>query len=437
MVALPARYLRDVWNSRFARDVALVTTGTVVAQTITIGFAPLITRIYGPEAFGLWGTFSAMVAVVIPLAALAYPIAIVLPRDDRDALALVRLCVYLAFAISALFTVALWLGGDQLVTLLGIESISGYMLLVPAAMLFSAGVQVAQQWLMRKKEFGAIAGAAVGHSLILNSAKTGIGWFLPLAPVLIVLATMGYALHAGLLALGARKGRRAASHQKAPSTRASMQNLAHRHSDFPIYRAPQNFINAASQSMPVLMLAALFGPAAAGFYTLSKTVMGLPSTLVGKSVSDVFYPRITEAAHYSTNLTNLILHATGVLALLGCLPFGLVVVFGPWIFGFVFGSEWAVAGEYARWMALFFFFNFINKPSVASVPVLGIQRGLLIYEIFSTGGKVTGLLIGFYIYNSDVAAVALFSTIGVVAYAVMISWVVHSASIWDRYEKPS
>ncbi|MEI8616630.1 oligosaccharide flippase family protein [Pseudoalteromonas sp. B193] len=58
--------------------------------------------------------------------------------------------------------------------------------------------------------------------------------------------------------------------------------------DFPLYRAPQQFINALSQSLPILMLASFFGPASAGFYTLAKTVMAIPSTLVGKAVGDVF-----------------------------------------------------------------------------------------------------------------------------------------------------
>ena len=133
----------------------------------------------------------------------------------------------------------------------------------------------------------------------------------------------------------------------------------------------------------------------------------------------------------------LIIKATGWLACIGCVPFGVVVVLGPWLFSTIFGVEWIIAGEYARWLALFFFFNFINKPSVVAVPVLGIQKGLLVYELFSTGGKVVAVMIGFYSYKSDLVAIALFSLIGTVTYAVMILWIIWKARAFVSYEKTS
>lgn len=421
---------QGLWHSRFARNVAVVASGTAGAQAITIAFAPLITRIYGPDAFGLLGTFMAIVAVAIPIAALAYPIAIVLPKDDRDALGLARLSIRLSFGIALLAAALLWACGGWLSVMLGAESVDGYLFLIPVAMLFAAWMQIAQQWLIRKKEFGVIARSAVAQSLILNSAKSGIGWFHPVGAVLIVLATLGHVLHAALLFIGARRRYQPAATEVQEGPRTPLKELAHRHRDFPLYRAPQNFINAASQSLPILMLAAFFGPASAGFYTLAKMVMGMPATLVGKAVNDVFYPRITEAARHGENLPRYILQATGALLVIGVVPFGLVVLFGPWVFGFVFGDEWVTAGEYARYLALFFLFNFINKPCVAAVPVLGIQRGLLVYEVFSTGAKVLGLVVGFYWFGSDILAVALFSLIGVVAYCAMMIWIFTKAKRW-------
>ncbi len=434
-MGLPRRAFDRVWRSRFARNVAVVASGTAGAQAITMAFAPLITRIYGPEAFGLLGTFMAIVAVAIPVAALAYPIAIVLPREDRDALGLVRLSVILSFGVALLAAALLAFGGDWLTATLGAESVAGYLFLIPVAMLFAAWMQIAKQWLIRKKQFGVVARSAVAHSLVLNSAKSGIGWMHPVGAVLIVLATLGHALHAALLFIGARRRYQAEPTADDEGPRAPLKELAHRHRDFPLYRAPQNFINAASQSLPILMLAAFFGPVAAGFYTLAKMVMGMPTTLVGKAVNDVFYPRITEAAHNGENLPRHIVQATGALLAIGVVPFGLVVLFGPWLFGLVFGEDWLIAGEYARWLAFFFLFNFINKPAVAAVPVLGIQRGLLVYELFSTGTKALGLVAGFYWFGSDLWAVAFFSLIGVVAYIAMMLWILAHAKRYMSDQK--
>lgn len=395
-----------------------------------MAFSPLITRIYGPEALGLLGTYMAMVAVVVPLAALAYPIAIVLPRDDSDAVGLLRLSALLSFTLALLVTAALWMGGGRLTEMIGVESVADYLLLIPLAMLFSAWVQIAQQWLVRKEEFGVIARSSVVLSLIMNGAKAGFGWFHPVAAVLIVLTTLGYAFHAALLFFGALRRYEIVPSDQDEVAPRSIAKVALRYRDFPLYRAPQDFINAVSQSLPVLMLAAFFGPAAAGFYSVGKMVIGIPSVLLGKAVYDVFYPRITEVAHDGGNIARHIGHATGLLLMIGIVPFGLVILLGPRLFGVVFGEEWVSAGEYAQWLALFFLFNFINKPSVAAVPVLGIQRGLLVYELFSTGGKLLGLVVGFYWLQSDLWAVALFSIIGALAYTIMIFWIIFHALRW-------
>jgi O-antigen/teichoic acid export membrane protein len=146
----------------------------------------------------------------------------------------------------------------------------------------------------------------------------------------------------------------------------------------------------------------------------------------------VFYPRITEAAHRGENLTRLIIKATFSLAAVGFIPFAVIVAFGPWLFGFVFGSEWVMAGEYARWLALMMFFFFINKPAVVAVPVLDLQKGLLFYEVFSTGSKLLAMYIGFIIFQNDIIVVALFGVFGAIAYITLISWVIFSSFALEK-----
>ena len=427
MNALLRRATHRVWHSRFARNVAIVASGTAGAQAITIAFAPIITRLYGPEAFGLLGTFMAILAIAAPIAALTYPIAIVLPKDDRDAMGLVRLSVLLSFGMALLASVLLLMGGDWLTTTLGAESVSGYLLLIPVAMLFGAWLQIVHQWLIRKKQFGVIARSAVAHSLIVNSAKSGIGWFHPIGAVLIVLATLGQAIHAALLFIGTRRRYQAQPIEVAEASRTPLKELASRHRDFPLYRAPQHFINAASQSLPVLMLAAFFGPAAAGFYTLAKLVMGVPSILIGKAVNDVFYPRINEAAHKGENLSHYILHTTGALLAIGIFPFGIVVLIGPWLFSLVFGHEWVLAGEYARWLSLWFLAAFIAQPSIASIPVLLLQRGFLVYEIIAATVRALAIILGVFLFDSDLMVVALLSLSSVFLVVLLLAWLIISA----------
>jgi O-antigen/teichoic acid export membrane protein len=408
-------FIVNTYKNKFVRNVAVVASGSTGAIAIAIAFSPVITRLYGPEAFGLLGVFLSLAAILAPLSALTYPVAIVLPKNDSEAKGIARLSAHIAVAMALLVAILILMAGDHILALIDAQAISRFALLLPLAMLSDAFMQIAKQWLIRKKQFKITARAEALQSFIINSSKAGVGLFYPLASVLIVLSTLGNAIHAGLLALGIKRSRPAMNtNLQEVKHHASLYKLAKKHYDFPLYRAPQIFINAISQNLPVLMLSALFGPASAGFYAICRRVLNMPSRLIGSAVGSVFYPKITEASHRNENLTNPIIKATLGLAAVGFFPFAVVAAFGPWMFGFVFGSEWAVAGEYARWLALWLFFGFINRPSVASIPVLGLQGVFLIYEIVSVLLRAGTLIVGFYLFKNDVLAIILFSLAGVI-----------------------
>lgn len=401
------RFVQRTVNSNFVRNVAIVATGTAGAQGITMAFAPIITRLYGPEAFGVLGVFSAIAAIVTPIAALAYPIAIVLPKEDSEAKGIGRLSSKIAVSIACVLAAVLMVTEDWLVEVLNLQAIGAFILLIPLVMLFSAWMQIARQWLIRKKQFHITARVAVLQALILNSAKTGLGLIKPLAAVLIVLSTMGSALSFVMLSIGIRKAAPKNQKESNPDLQPSQWDLAKKYYDFPMYRAPQMVMYAVSQSLPVLLLAAFSGPASAGFYTICMRLLGMPVELIGRSVGDVFYPRITQAAHRGEKLTPLLIRATMVLSAIGFAPFALVVAIGPWLFGLVFGEEWVVAGQYARWLSFWMFVMFIMNPSIRALPILSAQGFHLVFTVVTVIVSLIVLAVAFYVFNSDVIAVAL------------------------------
>lgn len=410
---------------------AVVAGGTAAAQAITMAFAPFITRLYGPEAYGIQGVFMSIAGVLATVASLTYPIAIVLPKSDTDAVGLVRLSVYIGISMSLLAAVILFFYGPEILSLVNAEGISAFMYLLPAFMLISVVGMVMRQWLIRKKLFTLTAKVTVWQALVMNTAKSGLGLVQPTAVVLIVTNTLGALLAAAMMLLGLRKTS-ANNHDadRIAAPRSSIVALAKRHRDFPMLRAPQELLNTVSQSIPVVVLAAHFGPASAGFYSIASAVLAVPAMLVGNSVMQAFYPRINEAIHQGEDVKGLIIKATLGLALIGAIPFAIVVVAGPALFGFVFGDEWQLAGVYAQWLSLWLFFQYVNKPAVSAIPALRLQKGLLIYEMFSTGTKVLALYLGYTVFKSDVAAIALFSVVGVAAYAWLIVWVIiHSGKL--------
>lgn len=399
-------------KSPFVRNVTVMASGTAAAQIITMVFSPIITRLYGPEAFGIMGTFLAITSIVAPIAALTYPIAIVLPKKNQDAKGLVRLSLIITIFISMLSFVLLIFFHEQIVDLFNLKEISNFLYLIPCIIIFSGLMQVAEQWLIRSRQFAVSARVTFLHSLVLNGSKIGIGYFNPAASALVLITAFGNGLKAAMMLFSVKRSWDSERYVRHP--KKGIRELATEYYDFPTFRAPEVFLNAISHGLPVLMLTAFFGPASAGFYTIGRTVLNIPSQLIGKSVGDVFYPRIAEAFNKKENITALIKKATLALAVIGIIPFGTVVLFGPFLFSFVFGSDWSVAGEYARWIAIWSYFGFMNRPSVRALPVISAQKFHLIYTIIMLITRLGVLAIGYYIFLNDLIAISLFGISGAI-----------------------
>ena len=416
---------RDAGRPRsggFLRNVLTVATGTAAAQAIAMAFAPVLTRLYGPEAFGLQALFLSIVGLFATIAPLGYHTAIVLPERDADALTLVKVCMLSTAIFCAVATILLLLAGKPMLRLLGAEAIADWMLLLPVATLAAVIWSVQMQWFTRMKAFAASARLNVLAAVLGNLLKGGAGLVHPSALLLIVAHILATGAGNLLAYWGWRRSSALAGPDATPS--AAMRTLAWQHRDFPLLRTPQDLINLLSQSLPVLLLSAYFGAAAAGQYAIAIAVLGVPAALIGGSVLSVFYPRVTDAIRQGEDARALILKATTAMAWTGALPLLVVAISGPALFRFVFGAQWETAGTYAQWLSAWIFLQYVNKPAVAAVPALGLQGGLLLYELASTGTKVLALWVGFSVFRDPVVAVALFSGAGVAAYLWLIVWVV-------------
>ncbi len=222
----------------FVRNVATVATGAAASQVITMAFAPIVTRLYGPEAYGLQGIFMTVVGLLTTVAALGYPTALVLPRSDADARGIARLSLYLGLIVTTIVILLLASFGKEFLGLLNAEAISPFLYLIPAAMMISVLAAVLGQWLIRKKAFRIIASYGVATALLLGAIKTMAGLINPSALALIAANVFGGLAGVALTFLGWRHASRSAEpeadEKHVPRT---LWQLARGHADFPMLRS--------------------------------------------------------------------------------------------------------------------------------------------------------------------------------------------------------
>lgn len=424
--------IRRLSRNRFVRNVAAMASGTAAAQVIALLLTPVVTRLYGPAAFGQLGVFNSLVALLGPAAALTYPIAIVLPERQGDARQLARLSLLIAALVSLACGLLLLVFQPAIVRAFDLAQVAPYLFLLPFVLFTSAAQQVAQQWLIRERRFGAIARVNVAQSLFTHGSQAAAGLLQPVGAVLIWLASIGRLLHALLLGAAGRGGFLRAPLSGRPGAVTPMRVIARRYWDFPVLRAPEVLISAASVSVPVIMLSAFYGATVAGYFTLCQTILALPTRLIGNSVGAVFYPQIASDAAAGKPIFGAIRRASLGLVAVGIWPFLLVLAFGPFLFGLVMGSEWLTAGEYARWVALGAFLNLVNRPAAQAMPVIHAQGVHLLFSVAALIVRISALLGGYLLFGSALASVALYGAADLLFYLVRLLLILRLARRFDR-----
>lgn len=412
--------------SPFVRNVAVLSSGTALAQVATAAATPVLSRLYDPVHFGLFALFASVVSILAEAASGRFELAIVLPKEDDDALDVLGLALICVGATSVAALLATALAGGWVAARLGEPSLASLLWWVPPALLVIGVFRSLSNWATRKKRFPVISLAQIVRALGIVTVQIISGFAGVGAVGLIGGRTAGETAAAGALwtRLGDAVGRlRGASWSR-------MRALASEYADFPKYNLPQSLINAFSQSVAVFLLAGYFGAAVAGIYGMAHRLLVLPSRLISQSVRQVFFQRAGEAHARGLPVFPLLARTTFGLAGVVVLPVVIVVFAGPWIFGFVLGEEWIPAGHYARWMALWLFFVYINPPAVVLAQVLRKNHYLLIYDAALLVCRLAVLAFAGSRYDA-LTAVALFAGVGAVFNA---GWIVFMLGLSRKAE---
>lgn len=388
---LVERFAGSLARSRFRQNVAVLGGGTALAQGLLVLASPLLTRLYSPEDMGLMGLYVAYVGFVTAAASLRYDTAIVSATDKGQAAHLALVCLVLALPCSVLCAGVLYLMIRFSVLGFGhLPVITGFFI-VPFLLLvgiFSA----LRYWFIREESFGVVSKALVVQNGARSLLQVGFGTL-----------RMGWlGLFAGdLLGRGAGMGRmlRTAwptiSREVLPLKWDKIREVLATYRKFPMYSLPSALIDALALSIPLPLIAGLYGPGSAGQFSLVLRVLSLPLALVGTSVADAFHGRMaTYVREEPTNSRAFFYRTARGLLLVGLGPAILFLIFGEDIFRLVFGQNWAMAGKLATAMAPWALTQLIVSPLSRVVYVLQGQELKLVYDVVSISLTIGAVLMG-------------------------------------------
>lgn len=402
-------------KSSFVRNVLVVMSGTAAAQAIGFALTPVISRLYSPADFGIFGAFGAISGVIAAGVTMEFTQAIMLPKEKEDALHLFFVSCLCTVAVSVLCLVFCLLFPDTVLGLMKTDGVWVLALLVLSTL--ATGLNSScQAWCIRVKAFKETSASQVIRSLSSNGMQVGFGILKGGAAGLIVSVALADLLASINLV-------RVLLPDLAPLRRTlrwdRIRQLAMDYKDFPLYSASQNVINALSSGLPVLLLTHFYGIVVAGMYAFGARILVLPMGLVLRSLRQVLFQKAGETQHRGGRLLPLYIKVTAGLFVLIFLPALVLFIWAPVIFSWIFGAQWLMAGEFAQSLILWLMFYFCNLPAVLFAQIIRIQRTFFLYDLVLLGGRALSMILG-GMYLSAPQTILLFASVGAVMNVFLI-----------------
>lgn len=381
------RLIKKFLGNDFLKSIAVLMTGTLIAQIIGYLLAPIITRLYTPAEMGEFGMFQRITVLVATIATARYEYALPLPQKERHAFYLFRFALKISL-ITLLLTLLLGF-------IYGLFQKEGanyfFLLLFLIGSVFSlVFFNLGTNWSVRKKYFHKISMAKMSHSICLNVLRVLFGLFnagslgLILAYGLSLFVGALYFLKDFLLLNNRIKSRISSLKTKV---------IAKQYKDFPKANLPLALSDYIRDVLVALILIEYFSESLFGAFDHSYRMLRIPVMLIGAALAHVFFSRISAYKTEKKLIFPLFKKVITILSLLSIAPFLIIYFYGAPLFDFVFGSDWRFAGELSEIMAPWLMLNFIVSP-LSTIPlVFGKQKSYLIIGVIASALQLIGFIV--------------------------------------------
>ena len=397
------------------RAVLVLFSGDAISQVLLVLIAPIITRIYSPDEFGVATAYGAALAVVVVISALRYELAVPVPVDDEAANVLGA--GFVSAASMGLLGLGLYLVLASFVDAVGDGLPLSVALLFGLAVLLNGALIALGGWMIRRQTYAVLARSRIVRTVCQATLQIALGWAGLGAVGLIVAAVSGTGIGLAILVISfLRRDRASIDAMKWPLIRIAFK----RYRRFPLLSGSAAFVQTVNVEIPYVVFGGRYTQADVGAMGLSRRALGAPISTISRSVGQVFFGRGAELVRTAPeNLYAFVRRMTMVMAAV-FVPLGVAAfVVAPPLTTFVFGDDWADAADFMRVMIPMFVFSAIANPTGYVLHILERQDLHLIRDLvrLAIGLVAIGLVLAANWSAVDAMLVyVLFACLGSIVY---------------------
>ncbi len=380
-------------HGSFGRNVLIMFLGTAIGQIGPLLAAPILTRLYSPEMFGLSGAFTSTVFVAAVIACLRYDMAITLARQERDAANVIALCGLMLVLTTGVMTLVLLYFTPDRFAWADLGTMEPFRFLLPVGFFGIGAYQVLVNIATLHNNFKSIAQTKIYQGVTGPMSQIVMGFAQWGVTGLIIGVIIGQTM--GISQLFWRLVIKKSEYLRGISWSA-IRAMAVRYRKFPLISSWSELVSAiGSGAVPSIALPILYDSTSAGYVFLTDRIIGRPLLMISTSILQVYMGEVSknltsDAAAIKRRFLQLLKQQTVVVALW----LAIVNLLADLLFPLLFGSEWAAAVPYLNVLSIALLPQLVNHALIHTLHLLERQGLSAAWEIGRLVAVTGALLIG-------------------------------------------
>ncbi len=400
-------------------------SGIGIAKLMGLIALPFLANYYSTTQFGILGVYLAVVLIFKSFSNGGFEVAILLPEVDEEASGILKLCQYFNNSLFLIiFCLCLFFYATSNFEFIDqIFDNKNLLLFIPFSIWLEGRSMALKYWLNRKKIYAGISRAIIAQAIITVSLQFLFAKFSTPFNGLVLGLFFGELVMYIVMFIHAT--------EIIKVDKRLIKRMAQKYWQFLKYGLTGTFINTLAGFAPYVLFQRHFGAALNGQFTMSnQKILAAPTNLIAAAVSPVFYESANRASKEQHGKLFKISKELSVLLFCLVFPFALILIFwGPALFGFFFGEEWAMAGEYARYLAPFMCIKFIVHPLTYLIDICFKLKQQLIFNII----YLLSILSIFGIFYLEGQHLVLIKVYGITSFVLYLSYFIYLMSLAKNY----
>lgn len=362
--------------------------------------SPILSRIFAPEAFGVFGVFTSLISILTNASSFKLEVALPVLEDEYEFKELLWVAMFVNILFSLSIGGTLYCLPKSIYEKFDSVSLVHYLWLVPISLIFTGMYRIFNCAVVRYKAYKAISFSYVNQIIVKNITQILLGIWYSTGLTLILGTVLNQATgSSNLFRILVRKKMLVWNTGWYKNIRYHLK----KHIDYIVYGTPSGLINAIGLYLPVPIVIFYYGSKEAGLLSFCITLISLPMRTVGSAVSQAYIGECAEMLrNRRSGLSKLYVALIKRLTLLVLLPIAIVMIGGPEIFRIFFGNDWKEAGHYAQILAIPFAMQFVSSPLSQILNLLKQQRLQLIWDSIRMLSVILSLSMPFTLFNKSI-----------------------------------